>query len=170
MATDMTSEFRNPRDSHKSNVLNAFSVREVDLADAEAAAKLSGELGYPVSADSMGERIRTIASLPDHTVFVGCIDGAVVGWIDVGVVHHLQADPYGEIGGLVVSSNCRGVGIGRMLLVHAEAWARKRGVARIVVRSRITRERAHRFYLREGYENIKTSAVFSKSLLRRSYD
>jgi hypothetical protein len=34
----------------------------------------------------------------------------------------------------------------------------------IVVRSRATREAAHRFYLREGYTQTKTSAVFTKSL------
>jgi hypothetical protein len=32
------------------------------------------------------------------------------------------------------------------------------------VTSRSTREDAHRFYLRDGYERIKTSAVFEKVL------
>jgi len=33
------------------------------------------------------------------------------------------------------------------------------------VTSRMSREGAHRFYLREGYERVKTSAVFEKILL-----
>lgn len=160
----MKSELDNPRDLRRSALSGTLSVREIDLSDAAAAAQLSGELGYPVTPGTMRERIRRMASLPDHAVFVACLDRVVVGWIDVGVVHHLQADPCAEIGGLVVSSDCRGAGIGRRLLIHAEEWARQRGVSRIIVRSRITREDAHRFYLREGYENIKTSAVFSKSL------
>ena len=50
-------------------------------------------------------------------------------------------------------------------LVRAgEEWARQRGFERMVVRSRTTREAAHRFYLREGYEPTKTSAVFTKTL------
>jgi hypothetical protein len=36
---------------------------------------------------------------------------------------------------------------------------------KMLVRSRVTREQAHRFYLREGYELTKTSAVFSKRSL-----
>jgi hypothetical protein len=35
----------------------------------------------------------------------------------------------------------------------------------MVVRSRIVRERAHRFYEREGYELVKTSHVFEKPLV-----
>jgi GNAT superfamily N-acetyltransferase len=51
-----------------------------------------------------------------------------------------------------------------MLVTRAEQWALSRGVKEMLVRSRISREDAHRFYLREGYERTKTSAVFGKHL------
>ena len=35
----------------------------------------------------------------------------------------------------------------------------------MTVSSRVTREGAHRFYLREGYELTKTSHVFAKPLV-----
>jgi len=143
----------------------ALCIRKIALADAEAAAKLSEELGYPVSPDEMEKRIREVAHLAEHVVYVACIADAVIGWIDVGVVHHLQAEAYAEIGGLVVSSEFRSAGIGRKLVARAEQWARDRGARRMVVRSRVSREAAHRFYLREGYERTKTSAVFSKALV-----
>jgi GNAT superfamily N-acetyltransferase len=148
----------------EADVPDAPAVREIELADAEAAARLSDELGYPASVETMERRIRDLQPLPDHAVFVACIAGTVVGWIDVGITRHLQADAYGEIGGLVVSDAHRSRGIGRSLLVHAEQWLRDRGFPRVVVRSQIAREAAHRFYLREGYAKVKTSAVFSKSL------
>jgi GNAT superfamily N-acetyltransferase len=50
------------------------------------------------------------------------------------------------------------------LLEAAERWARARGCRRLVVATRITRERAHRFYAREGYEVNKTSYVLTKPL------
>ncbi len=88
-----------------------------------------------------------------------------MGWIDVSVVHHLQNDPYGEIGGLVVASGNRSAGIGQALLRRAEEWIRReKKLRRVVVRSQISREAAHRFYLREGYSRWKTSAVFAKDL------
>jgi GNAT superfamily N-acetyltransferase len=138
--------------------------REIIARDAAAVARLSGELGYPVSSEEMKRRIESLARLPDHAVYVACVSGEVVGWIHVQVSHHLQAEPRAEIGGLVVSSEARSRGIGRRLVAVAEEWALQQGLKSIVVRSRATREAAHRFYLREGYTQTKTSAVFTKGL------
>lgn len=135
------------------------------MDDAESAAKLSGELGYPVSPEAMQGRIQALCRSSDHIVFVACNSEAVVGWIDVGIVHHLQAEVYAEIGGLVVSSEHRNRGIGRQLVAAAEQWAISRGFSKMLVRSRTSREAAHRFYKREGYEHTKTSVVFTKSLV-----
>ncbi|SRR5579875_1788154 len=153
-----------PQDQTRSTSPESLLVREIAIDDAEAAAQLSGELGYPVSVDAMQKRIRTVQDLPDHVVYVACAGPVVIGWIDVGVVHHLQGEPYGEIGGFVVSGAYRSQGVGRILLAKAESWIRERGITQVVVRSRITRESAHRFYLREGYSRTKTSVVFSKEL------
>jgi GNAT superfamily N-acetyltransferase len=139
-------------------------IRKVAASDAEAIARLSDELGYPVPISTMEERIRCGAASPDRATYVACIDSAVVGWIDVFLVHHLQSGGSAEIGGLVVSSQYRSAGIGARLVQCAEEWARARGLQRVIVRSRSTREAAHRFYLREGYEQTKTSAVFAKTL------
>ena len=43
-------------------------------------------------------------------------------------------------------------------------WARAQGFASMRVRSNVIRERAHRFYEREGYARIKAQAVFRKPL------
>jgi GNAT superfamily N-acetyltransferase len=115
----------------------------------------------------MKQRIESSLALSGHVVFVACVSDPerTVGWVDVSVVHHLQNDPYGEIGGLVVASDCRSAGIGQKLLRRAEEWIRdEKKLTRVVVRSQISREAAHRFYLREGYSRWKTSAVFSKEL------
>jgi GNAT superfamily N-acetyltransferase len=139
-------------------------IRKVAASDAEAVAKLSAELGYPVSISTMEERIQSASASSDRATYVSCINSAVVGWIDVFEVLHLQSGASAEIGGLVVSSQYRSAGIGARLVRRAEQWARERGLARVIVRSRSTREAAHRFYLREGYAQTKTSAVFSKFL------
>jgi PhnO protein len=148
--------------------VSACSVRPIEVADAAAAAALCAELGYPVSTTVLEQRIRALSALPDHAVLVACVeDGRVAGWIDVSITYHLPAEPYGEIGGLVVSEDVRGQGIGRELLAAAERWISERGIGQALVRSRVVRERAHRFYLREGYSHTKTSAVFVKPLPAR---
>ena len=87
-----------------------------------------------------------------------------MGWIEVVETRHLAVDQRAEIAGLVVASGARGRGIGRQLVGCAERWALERGLTDVVVRSRVTREAAHRFYLRQGYQLTKTSAVFTKQL------
>ena len=141
-----------------------MTIREIKPGDAAAAAKLSGELGYPVSAEAMEYRIRARQHLRDHIVLVTCLADEIVAWVDVAIVHHLAVDPYGEIGGFVVGEGHRSMGISRTLLAHAEQWIASRGISNVVVRSQIKRKGAHRFYLREGYSRTKTSAVFSKTL------
>ncbi len=151
-------------DRIQNEVQKNLFIREIAGNDAEAAAQLCVELGYPASIDTMQRRIATVQTLPDHVVYVACLSGVVIGWIDVGIIHHLQSGPYGEIGGFVVSNAYRNQGIGQILLARAEQWVADRGVERVVVRSQIAREGAHRFYLREGYSRTKTSAVFSRNL------
>jgi len=139
-------------------------IREILATDAEAAARLSGELGYPASPEVIEQRILQLADCRHRAVYVACVDSRVVGWIDLGIARHLQSEPYVEIGGLVVADEARSRGIGRQLVLFAEEWAKARSVRRVVVRSRIARERAHAFYERAGYTRSKTSAVFEKEI------
>ena len=144
--------------------MGGLVIREVSLADTTDICKLSEELGYPAPTDVMRRRIEELARLDDHAVYAAIADKELVGWIHVAVVRHLQAEPRAEIGGLVVGSRARSRGIGRELVAHAEQWALQHGVSSVIVRSQIAREAAHRFYLREGYRQTKTSAVFTKLL------
>ena len=74
----------------------------------------------------------------------------------------LTDEPCAEIGGLVVAAASRGKGLGGALLRAAEAWAHALGCGCLRVRSRVERERAHRFYERAGFVRAKTQAVFGK--------
>jgi GNAT superfamily N-acetyltransferase len=140
-----------------------LTVRNIQVADACAAAQLSAQFGYPVDAAVMQRRIQTLDS-NIRTVLVACSNGGVVGWIDVCEVHHLQSGAYAEIGGLVVSEACRNKGVGAQLVASAEKWACARRLNRMIVRSQVAREAAHRFYVRKGYQRTKTSAVFTKEI------
>lgn len=139
-------------------------IRPLREEDAWAATELCEQLGYPTDLSVLLGRIRQIAADPHRAVLVACVDNAVVGWIDLSIEYHLQSEPAALIGGLVVAETARNKGIGRQLCQAAEAWARECGMTRIRVRSNAVRERAHAFYLRDGYARVKTSAVFEKTL------
>jgi GNAT superfamily N-acetyltransferase len=138
-------------------------IREIEPGDAEAVAELTRQLGYDRSAAEIRAWIRDAAARnSERAAFVACVDGKVAGWIEVSIERRLQSAPFAMIGGLVVRAGERGRGIGRQLCQRVEAWTWERGLATVRVTSRSTREDAHRFYLRDGYEQVKTSLVFEK--------
>jgi PhnO protein len=55
--------------------------------------------------------------------------------------------------------------VGKLLLEAAVGWAAEQGYGKLRVRSNVVREEAHRFYEREGFQRIKTQAVFDRKLL-----
>jgi GNAT superfamily N-acetyltransferase len=132
--------------------------------DAEVACELSAQLGYACDTAEMRTRIERLSLLPHRVVFVAELDGTVTGWIDAALERHLQSEDAVVISGLVVKDGLRGYGIGWRLCQAVEAWAQDLDIKKIRVRSQIKRTEAHRFYLQRGYEQVKTSAVFEKSL------
>ncbi|MCU1321919.1 MAG: GCN5-related N-acetyltransferase [Acidobacteriaceae bacterium] len=150
----------------------ALSLRPIATKDAEAAAALSVQLGYEATPDQIRQRIERLAACTtSQAAFVACLTRPeapdtpeIVGWIEVAITYHLQSEPFVLIGGLVVQDGHRGLGIGRRLCEHAENWTRAQGIRILRVTSRSTRLDAHRFYLRDGYIETKTSKVFEKIL------
>jgi len=133
--------------------------------DAAVVAELAGQLGYSRELREVADWIEGLGARGDRqAAFVACVDDTVVGWIEVSLENRLQTPSFVLIGGLVVKDGMRGEGIGRRLCEEAEQWARERGTSKIRVTSRSTRPDAHRFYLRDGYEVVKTSLVFEKKL------
>jgi GNAT superfamily N-acetyltransferase len=151
------------------NNAERLTIRRIVPEDAEAASLLSGQLGYESTTGQMLQRIQRLSGCTDsQAVFVACLQdketSRLVGWIEIAITYHLQSEPFVLIGGLVVLEGLRGLGIGKRLCDEAEAWTRARGIKVLRVTSRSTRPDAHRFYLRDGYMETKTSKVFEKLL------
>jgi GNAT superfamily N-acetyltransferase len=140
-------------------------IRMVKLADAERIAELSRQLGYPVTKKEMVARLKRAMKMKDGTCFAAeTKEHGVIGWIHVSVTPLLEVAPRAEVNGLVVDERVRSRGAGGILLEAAESWARKRRCPEMSVRSNVIRERAHGFYLKQGYEHYKTQKAFRKTL------
>ena len=141
-----------------------MTIRPARAVDAAALADLTTQLGYPTRAPELAERLAMLDG-EEHVLFVAAgEEDQALGWIHVAIEVGLEHGRSAVIRGVVVDEGHRNDGIGVALLQAGEGWARDRGVNRMVVRSRIVRERAHRFYEREGYALEKTSHVFAKDL------
>jgi GNAT superfamily N-acetyltransferase len=140
-------------------------IRRAKPSDAPQLALLTGELGYPATAAQIRERLRRIQPASQTAVFVAdsAKDG-VVGWLHVSREALLESDVRAEVNGLVVAEGQRSLGAGARLLAAAEDWARKHSCKSMSVRSNVIRERAHKFYERNGYEHYKTQKSFRKPL------
>jgi len=140
-------------------------IRRARAGDSEQLAVLAGELGYPTSAAEMKARLRAISPTVDNAIFVAQIaTGEVVGWLHVSVTRLLEVPQRAEVNGLVIGEAYRSSGAGASLLDEAENWARKRKCVNMSVRSNVIRDRAHKFYERQGYEHYKTQKAFRKLL------
>ena len=141
------------------------TIRRADDGDVDALAELSHQLGYPTGVEAMRARLTRVRQTGNGEVFVAVdATGRVIGWTHVVPRLQLEEMPFAELAGLVVADAARGAGVGALLLDSAEQWARGNGFARLRVRSNVVRERAHRFYLREGYRERKRQVVFDKEL------
>ena len=149
--------------------MDNVTIREAHSEDAEAIAGLSGELGYPSSAAQTVERLNALLDKKENGVFVAASpDGRAVGWIHVFITHRVESGPFAELGGFVVTAECRGRGIGKNLMAEAERWVAQRGISKMRIRSRSTRLDARAFYEGLGYRVGKTQHVFEKSLHKKS--
>jgi GNAT superfamily N-acetyltransferase len=144
---------------------NQLRIRRAKSADAAQLAVLTGQLGYPATPAQIRERLQRIQPVSQNAVFVAhAPNHGVIGWLHVSKEPLLESEMRAEVNGLVVAEGQRSLGAGARLLAAAEDWARKHGCKEMSVRSNVIRERAHKFYERNGYEHFKTQKSFRKQL------
>lgn len=139
-------------------------IRPARSNDATALAQLTHELGYDASPAMISARLMTLLASERYEILVAEGKNALLGWVVVERRIALEFGERAELTGLVVSSEARRSGVGRGLVTGAEAWARRRGLASIFVRSDVTRQASHPFYESLGYLHTKTQHVYEHEL------
>lgn len=132
----------------------ASPLRAATQDDAAAVARLLGALGYPCSAADAADRIDAIARDARQVMLVADGDDDLSALLALDFMYYL---PLGRttcrITALVVATDYRGRGIGRLLIREAERRAWAADAARIEVTSAEQREEAHAFYRAVGYRD-----------------
>ena len=130
-----------------------WRIRDAELNDAAELAVLMRELGYETKRAEMKARLKLILSNPAYKTFVAIMDGCVCGMIGtLTYPSYEHNNPGARILALVTLSAVRRRGIGRALIATAEKDLAQRGIRRVALDTRLTREDAHKFYESLGYE------------------
>ncbi|MBI2825290.1 MAG: GNAT family N-acetyltransferase [Planctomycetia bacterium] len=131
-------------------------IRTATIADFPSVCELLAELGRPAVTAATEARGRAIynqhLAADDATGLIAERGGRPVGFLSLHFRERLsQPAPEAWIPDLVVTQAEHGRGAAQELLARAVELARSRGCYRLVLESHYHRERAHRFYLREGF-------------------
>ena len=128
-------------------------IRDAELNDVAELAVLMRELGYETQRPEMEARLKLLLSNPAYKTFVAIMDGCVCGMIGtLTYPSYEHNDPSGRILALVTLSAARKRGVGRALIATAEKDFAQRGIKRVALDTRLTREDAHKLYESLGYE------------------
>ncbi len=141
-----------------------MKIRRATSKDVSAIATISREFGYEPTEEEVAASLHDLLPRTDHAVFVAEADGAVMAWGHGRINRHIEIARHAELVGLVVTRASRSQGVGSEIVRAIEQWAREQGERSLRVRSSIVRERAHKFYLREGYVELKQQKTFCKVL------
>lgn len=139
-----------------------YQCREYRSNDFSELLKLMATLGYPLTVEELKKNIHLYQE-EGGQILVAEKNGVVLGCITVTMSASVAEGVYGEIKSLVVSEKARGMGVGSVLSEGAEAWLSER-VNRIRVRTNSVREKAHKFYEKQGYSHVKSQKVYSKDI------
>lgn len=145
--------------------MHASGIRRAGPDDAAAIAGLLAQLGYPADAAEVGARLRAMAALPRHAVFLALDEqGRVQGFIAVERRLMIDLGERAEITALVVDANLRRSGAGGRLVEAARQWACAQGGDVMMVRSNIVRAESHPFYEARGFVRRKTQHLYESPL------
>lgn len=150
------------------NRSTAVQIRESAPADWLAVAGLLAQLGRPdvrgTAEEAEARRVyERYLERPDTVALVAEDEGQVIGFLDMEFRTWLNfLTPQAWIPDLVVAEDARGRGIGAALLARAEELARARGCWGMTLESATWRERAHAFYVSQGWKEVARS--FSRVL------
>lgn len=132
-----------------------ITLKPIVISDLERYAALCDELlGSKTNLLQLEVALTKIVSSADY-ILVGAENekgellGSVMGIVCIDTVG--ECHPFMVLENLVVSSKCRRLGIGKMLVEYIEEQAREKNCYFIMLMSLMKRKEAHRFYEALGY-------------------
>lgn len=130
-----------------------MSIRKAELSDSASIQILLSQLGYPNTDDFILTKMQEMLSDPDEILLVYEINSMVVAFISVHFIPQIAVrGDFARISYFSVSEQTRNKGIGKEIESYITSIAKDRNCDRIEVHCNFHRSDAHRFYLRQGFQ------------------
>ena len=139
-------------------------IRPIKESDAPAIKELSAQLGYHLSSEETIENITEVLSNKDQAAFIACADDTIIGWIHIFRTVRLELKSFIEIGGLIIDSNYRKQGVGKLLVDSAVGVAKEKHIGKLRARCNKKQIEAHKFYRALGFAESKDQKVFELTI------
>ncbi|SER49007.1 GNAT family N-acetyltransferase [Myroides profundi] len=132
-----------------------MEIRKMEINDADVVANLLEQMGYPNTLGFLPHRIAEMNNCEREALLVVEDEGQVIAFISVHFIPQIALEgDFARISYFAVDQNIRSKGVGRLVEEHVTALAKSRGCDRIELHSHSRRTDAHRFYFRQGYEDV----------------
>lgn len=139
-----------------------MQIRNMEVKDAAVVADLLEQMGYPNTQHFLPNRIEQMRQCDREALLVVEEEGQVIAFISVHFIPQIAlAGDFARISYFAVDQNIRSKGVGKFVEEHITALAITRGCDRIELHSHSRRTDAHRFYFRQGYEDVPKYLVKS---------
>jgi ribosomal protein S18 acetylase RimI-like enzyme len=103
------------------------------------------------TADAREMMAAVRAADPDNEVLIAERDGKPVGCLHLLAMADFFGTRHAHISVIATAAEAEGSGVGRVLMAHAEAWARQRRLTLLTLNVFASNSRARRLYERSGF-------------------
>jgi N-acetylglutamate synthase-like GNAT family acetyltransferase len=138
--------------------MDDLSIRKAEESDIPSILELLTELDLDgdeaLSLSEATDLFRRIQTYPDYAIYLAESDGKPVGTYALLFMDKLEHGgiPSGIVDSVAVSCEHQGKGIGKAMMLHAQAQCTLKGAYKLMLSSNMTRKNAHKFYESLGFE------------------
>ncbi len=137
-------------------------IRKATLADSSKIQDLLIQMGYPDTGNFILKKMELLLSHPDEALLVYEESDKVLAFISIHFIPQIALEgDFARISYFAVDETARSNGIGKKMEAYCVAMAQERNCDRIELHSHSRRTDAHRFYDRQGYNEVPKYLVKS---------
>ena len=145
-----------------------FNITKAQKEDALMVAKLAIQMWEGHVLEELAEEFAELMGSPEATVFLGIVNGQVIGFAQCQLRHDYvegtETSPVGYLEGVFIEENYRKQGYAKRLLAACENWAKEQGCTEFASDCELDNTGSFKFHLSLGFKEANRVICFTKKL------